>query len=211
MENSLAVSGSRRLSVLRECMELSSKIRGGSYYSSSSRGPTNKGNSAFFAFGRRLIGLGELIPPQVFLDLGQAFLDDGDTSSAERTFAMARNLADPRDYQRQVASIFEKADKIPESLVRYEKLLRTSPSDVALIARVAKLNEKESKDDVAFRFYQRGLNLLLSQTPLTSQEQAKQTSRYYGGNRDTYQTYSCLLYTSPSPRDQRGSRMPSSA
>ena len=25
------------------------------------------------------------------------------------------------------------------------------------------------------------------------------------------QYYSCLLYTSPSPRDQRGSRMPSSA
>ena len=25
------------------------------------------------------------------------------------------------------------------------------------------------------------------------------------------QTYCCLLYTSPSPRDQRGSRMPSSA
>ena len=24
-------------------------------------------------------------------------------------------------------------------------------------------------------------------------------------------TYTCLLYTSPSPRDQRGSRMPSSA
>ena len=24
-------------------------------------------------------------------------------------------------------------------------------------------------------------------------------------------TYACLLYTSPSPRDQRGSRMPSSA
>ena len=26
-----------------------------------------------------------------------------------------------------------------------------------------------------------------------------------------HQTYICLLYTSPSPRDQRGSRMPSSA
>ena len=26
-----------------------------------------------------------------------------------------------------------------------------------------------------------------------------------------YQRYLCLLYTSPSPRDQRGSRMPSSA
>ena len=46
----------------------------------------------------------------------------------------------------------------------------TSPSDVALMARVAKLNEQEGRDDVAFRFYQRGLNLLLAQTPLTTQE-----------------------------------------
>ena len=28
---------------------------------------------------------------------------------------------------------------------------------------------------------------------------------------DTYLTYTCLLYTSPSPRDMRRSRMPSSA
>ena len=28
---------------------------------------------------------------------------------------------------------------------------------------------------------------------------------------DTHQAHNCLLYTSPSPRDQRGSRMPSSA
>ena len=28
---------------------------------------------------------------------------------------------------------------------------------------------------------------------------------------DFLPTYACLLYTSPSPRDQRGSRMPSSA
>ena len=30
-------------------------------------------------------------------------------------------------------------------------------------------------------------------------------------NRTELQVYGCLLYTSPSPRDQRGSRMPSSA
>ena len=28
---------------------------------------------------------------------------------------------------------------------------------------------------------------------------------------DNFESYTCLLYTSPSPRDQRGSRMPSSA
>ena len=37
----------------------------------------------------------------------------------------------------------------------------------------------------------------------------------YGGNRHGFLAFSeihpCLLYTSPSPRDQRGSRMPSSA
>ena len=40
-------------------------------------------------------------------------------------------------------------------------------------------------------------------------------NKYYGSinaNGNTYTAYnSCLLYTSPSPRDQRGSRMPSSA
>ncbi len=191
MENSLAVSGTRRLSVLRECMDLSSKIRGGAFYSTSSRGPTNAGNKAFFAFGRRLIGLRELMPPQVFLDLGQAFLADGDVASAERTFALARNSADDRAYDRAVAEIFEKSGKRSESLVRYERLLRTSPSDVALMARVAKLNEQEGRDDVAFRFYLRGLNLLLAQTPLTTQEEnPDNTSAWsYGRNRDAYQTY----------------------
>ncbi|MEM7477715.1 MAG: hypothetical protein AAF483_22225 [Planctomycetota bacterium] len=194
LENSLAVSGTRRLSVLRECMELSSRIRGGVYYSGSSRGPTNKGNQPFFAFGRRLIGLGELMPPQVFLDLGQAFLDDGDTQSAIRTFSMARNLADPRGYQREVALIFEKAGKASEALTRNDKLLRTSPSDVALIARVAKLNEQEGKDDIAYRFYRRGLDLLLAQTPLTTQEESgNQQVSYWSSNRDAYQTYSQQL------------------
>ena len=32
-----------------------------------------------------------------------------------------------------------------------------------------------------------------------------------GGNANTVMVFSCLLYTSPSPRDKRQSRMPSSA
>ena len=34
---------------------------------------------------------------------------------------------------------------------------------------------------------------------------------YVDDNSRELETYICLLYTSPSPRDQRGSRMPSSA
>ncbi|MFK7819975.1 MAG: hypothetical protein AB8G99_14730 [Planctomycetaceae bacterium] len=191
MENSLAVSGSRRLQILRECMDLSSRIRGGVFYSNRSRGPTNANNEPFFAFGRRLIGLGELMPPQVFLDLGQAFLDDGDVGSAERTFSMARNHADERGYERDVAKIFETAGRRKESLERYDRLLRTNPSDVALIARVAKLNEQIGQDDIASKFYTRGFNLLLDQTPLTTleKEDESQTGFYWAQNQDAYDKY----------------------
>ena len=34
---------------------------------------------------------------------------------------------------------------------------------------------------------------------------------HIGGTQKLINTWPCLLYTSPSPRDQRGSRMPSSA
>ena len=34
---------------------------------------------------------------------------------------------------------------------------------------------------------------------------------HYWSNSESMQNHNCLLYTSPSPRDQRGSRMPSSA
>ena len=44
---------------------------------------------------------------------------------------------------------------------------------------------------------------------LTAEDDANQDA---DGNNWTATTYgTCLLYTSPSPRDQRGSRMPSSA
>ncbi|MHC5004015.1 MAG: hypothetical protein ACYTJ0_12910, partial [Planctomycetota bacterium] len=193
LENSIAVSGTRRLSVLRECMDLSSNMRGGVYYAPG-RGPSTAGNERFFAFGRRLIGLQEAVPPQVFLDLGRAFLDDGDIRSASRTFSLARNLPDERAYRRQVAEAFEKASQRREALRVYERLLRVSPSDVGLIAKVAQLHEQEGRDEVAYRFYERGLDLLVRQAPLTTldREDAEPDTPYafyWARNRDAYDTY----------------------
>ena len=42
-------------------------------------------------------------------------------------------------------------------------------------------------------------------------DRAKVRARRVTGNDTQQQAEVCLLYTSPSPRDQRGSRMPSSA
>ena len=41
--------------------------------------------------------------------------------------------------------------------------------------------------------------------------QLSDTSRFKKIRKDVARIKTCLLYTSPSPRDQRGSRMPSSA
>ena len=46
--------------------------------------------------------------------------------------------------------------------------------------------------------------------PLTDQDRKEMLARIGAGSVDEFYT-DCLLYTSPSPRDQRGSRMPSSA
>ena len=65
------------------------------------------------------------------------------------------------------------------------------------------LEEATLAEDIATRQYQNGLvtifNLLTSQTNRLNAEAS------------LVQAQACLLYTSPSPRDQRGSRMPSSA
>ena len=44
-----------------------------------------------------------------------------------------------------------------------------------------------------------------------SRRMMKQGIEVYGYRRNVAKAQDCLLYTSPSPRDQRGSRMPSSA
>ena len=50
-------------------------------------------------------------------------------------------------------------------------------------------------------------NLAIGILPVDSEQHTWLVGQY----RYALEEYSCLLYTSPSPRDQRGSRMPSSA
>ena len=47
--------------------------------------------------------------------------------------------------------------------------------------------------------------------PMDMKENSMRSLRYRACNSSSSSSNSCLLYTSPSPRDQRGSRMPSSA
>ena len=121
------------------------------------------------------------MPPQVFLDLGQAFLADRRVLSAERTFAqLARNLADERPMKvKSRRYFFEKSGKRSEALVRYSRLLREAVrhSDVALMARVAKLNDKRDVT-MSLSFYQRGLNLLFCTN--TADDSRRHIEKHHG-------------------------------
>ena len=67
-------------------------------------------------------------------------------------------------------------------------------------------------DDYLFPYYRDRAMVLargVTNAELATAYFAKRTSS--SGGRQMPGHYSCLLYTSPSPRDQRGSRMPSSA
>ncbi|MDA0948410.1 MAG: hypothetical protein O2799_07805, partial [Planctomycetota bacterium] len=117
--------------------------------------------------GRRLVASGELVPPQVYLDLGEAFLDAGDADAARRTFALTRDMPDHERFQRDAARLFEAAQETRLALDAYRALLATAPTDEGLLVKVGELQEALGADAEAADLYGRALELLLSRRPLS--------------------------------------------
>ena len=162
LENALPSAGPRRGSLLRELMDLNLERR------RSFNSPGWPGNKAkHLAMGRRLVGLAEAVPPQVYLDLGEAFLKAKDARAAERTFALTRSLPDGAMYQRQAAASFEKQGFVPRALDMYESVLATQPSDVPLLTKVGELHENLGDDRRAGELYGRAMDLLMRRRPLS--------------------------------------------
>ena len=166
-ETSLPITGPRVASVLRELMDLS-RGEGDTFRGSGWQGDPQ----LFLMFGRRLVASGELVPPQVYLDLGEAFLDAGDADAARRTFALTRDMPDHERFQRDAARLFEAADEVRLSLDAYRALLATAPNDEGLMVKVGELQEKLGDDAAAADLYGRALELLLARRPLTVSRRA---------------------------------------
>jgi len=165
LENSLSIAGERRPSVLRELMDIA-KGRSSGPFGRAGEGQPEK----HLAYGRRLIGLAEVVPPQVYLDLGEAFLADDDAASATKTFALANDLPDYPGFQRQAAGLFESAGFREEALALYKRVLVARSSDVGLMVKVGELEEQEGRDALAAGLYGRALELLFSRQPLSTLE-----------------------------------------
>jgi len=152
LQSSLAIVGERRSTVLRELIERTQA----------------SDQELSLAFSRRLLGLGEFVPPEVYLDLGEAFLEADDVVGAERTFRKANEVPDRASFERQTAELFESYDYPEEALAVYQRALSGSPTDAGLLNKVGELHERLGDDALAHELYGRTLDLLLARLPLVS-------------------------------------------
>lgn len=173
LEAALPIIGERRSSLLRELMDLTKGPRGDV--------------GRHLGYGRRLIGLGEVAPPGVYLDLGQAFLQNGEVSNAAKTFALATELPDWGSFQSQVATAFEQAGYREEALRTYQRLLVSSPGDASLLLKVGELQEQVGRDDLAAGLYTQAIDLMIARRALSTiikEEEDDGRPWYWYGNRN---------------------------
>ncbi|MHC4837620.1 MAG: tetratricopeptide repeat protein [Planctomycetota bacterium] len=188
IEGMLPIAGDRRASTVRELMDLAATGNRRVF------GQDQAGSEDFLAYGRRLIGLGQLVPPQVYLDLGRAFLRSKDIDNAVRTFGLARDLPDLAQFQRDTAALYEENEYLEEALVTYRKALISDAGSIFLLVKVAELLEQTGKDEESFTLYRRATELLLARRPLRSgrkeqEESSDPFARYFARNVDEFDRY----------------------
>lgn len=188
VEGMLPIAGDRRASIVRELMDLAGTGNRRVF------GQTAASSKEFLAYGRRLIGLGQLVPPQVYLDLGQAFLRSRDIKDAVRTFGLARDLPDLAQFQRETAALYEENNYLEEALATYRKALISDAGSIFLLTKVAGLLEQIGQDKEAFVLYRRATELLLARRPIRSgkkeqEESTQERRRYFARNVDDFDRF----------------------
>ena len=146
----LLVAGEQRTTLLREAMTLAR-----------SAGRVDR----TIELGATMLALGEEVPPQVFLELGQLLLKQSRLDDAQRAFDRAREAGDADSISRQVAALYESAGYLDPAARELRLLIRLQPTDVPLRVRAGGLLEKLGRFDAAYDQYMASLDLLLRRQP----------------------------------------------
>ncbi|MDF1799181.1 MAG: hypothetical protein P1V81_08405 [Planctomycetota bacterium] len=191
LESSLSVAGERRSSILRELIDRSAGTQ-------TPWGERQGGDEDLeLAYSRRLVGLKEIVPPDVFLSIGEAFLRADDPVGAMRTFRMATDVPDRGGFERQTAALFEGAGFPEEALAGYERVLAGEPTSAGLLTKVGEMHERLGREATAHGIFAQAVELLLGRLPVTSikedkhaETQARGAFRWWGArNVDDYDRY----------------------
>ena len=159
VENSISQAGIRRLSVLRELVTMSTRDAG--FFSLSQKaGDTERQ----LRYGRRLIGLRQQLPPEVYISLAKTLLEREDTLGAEKSLNLVRDITGQIDVNQTKADLFQEAGFVKKALSSYSTALALNQDDSTLLLKTAVLREANGQLDVANTLYMKGLlNILRTQ------------------------------------------------
>ncbi|MYD45559.1 MAG: hypothetical protein F4W92_04335 [Gammaproteobacteria bacterium] len=159
VENSISQAGIRRLSVLRELVTMSTRDAG--FFSLSQKaGDTERQ----LRYGRRLIGLRQQLPPEVYISLAKTLLEREDTLGAEKSLNLVRDITGQIDVNQTKADLFQEAGYVKKALSSYSTALALNQDNSTLLLKTAVLREANGQLDVANTLYMKGLlNVLRTQ------------------------------------------------
>ncbi|MYF30795.1 MAG: tetratricopeptide repeat protein [Gammaproteobacteria bacterium] len=156
VENSLSEAGVRRPSVLRELVTLATADTGFAGFSTGSGDPERQ-----LTHGRRLIGLRQELPPEVFINLGKVLLEEGAVQAAVQAFDLINDITGLVNVDQTKADLFDESGYPEESLNWYTRALNVSRDDLELLAKTAMLREARGQVDVANALYFRAIGNVL--------------------------------------------------
>ena len=156
VENSLSEAGVRRPSVLRELVTLATADTGFAGFSTGSGDPERQ-----LTHGRRLIGLRQELPPEVFINLGKVLLEEGAVQAAVQAFDLINDITGLVNVDQTKADLFDESGYPEESLNWYTRALNVSRNDLELLAKTAMLREARGQVDVANALYFRAIGNVL--------------------------------------------------
>lgn len=167
LENKLSLSEVTRAVTLRELIVKSKpKIFDKEY------------NQRYLAYGRRLVSLNEELPPEVYTDLGEAFLEQKDPVGALKAFNMAIDITGRKDILAQTADLFEQAGYEDQALYQYRKTLVSDNKNIEVLLKIGLLQELKGQKDKANGFFGKALEIILLQLPTIVKKNDRVTREY---------------------------------
>ena len=149
-------------------------------------------------------------PEQIFADLKRRNISEETAKNVIELDKIWRELIEEGNHLRAKRNrISREIGKLKKEKQNADKLL----NEMSGIKERLLENETETKEALVNRdnVRMRVPNILADEVPVGNDEEGNLEIKQHGPKRNLKNVKSCLLYTSPSPRDQRGSRMASCA
>ena len=162
LENSLPQAGIRRPAVLRELVTLATPSTGFGGFNTGRGDPERQ-----MIHGRRLVGLRQALPPDVYINLGKVLLEKDDVAGAEKALDRIEDITGMIDVDKTKADLLYDAGYLERASAHYARALSVNRDNLGLLARNAMLHEIRGHREVANEMYHRALGNLLRSEALS--------------------------------------------